>query len=103
MVSHRLYDADRMLANPLIAGATDDSGRANDMTLGYHDPSINRMRRRGLSAFELAEIHKLKMWRGGGPSVDQTAMESLCERGYVHRTLGRWAATHQGLFALSRR
>lgn len=73
------------------------------MAFGDHAPSMNSMRRGGLTAFELAELHKLKMWRGAGPSVDQAAMERLCERGYVHRTLGRWTATPQGLFALSHR
>lgn len=102
--SRPLYGTNPKLAPPC------DNGRAPmtpawriDMDFGHHDPSANSMRRGGLSAFELAELHKLKMWRGAGPSVDQAAMERLCERGYVHRTLGRWTATHLGLFALSRR
>lgn len=102
--SRPLYDARPMLAPPIDDGRKPTApGWRIDMTPGYTDPSINSMRRGGLSAFELAELHKLKMWRGPGPSVDQTAMERLCERGYVHRALGRWTATHQGLFALSRR
>ena len=65
--------------------------------------SSNAVPRGGLSAYELAELHKLERWRRGVVTVDQEAMERLSERGYVCRSLGGWRPTVPGLLALSRR
>ena len=62
----------------------------------------NAVPRAGLSAYELAELHKLERW-SSGVVVDPEAMQRLSERGYVRRSLGGWRPTVPGLLALSRR
>lgn len=65
--------------------------------------SLNAVPRGGLSAYELAELHKLERGRRGVVPVDHATMERLSERGYVHRSPGGWRPTVPGLLALSRR
>lgn len=66
--------------------------------------SVNAVPRGGLSAYELAELHKLqRCGRGLAPPVDQEAMERLSARGYVRHGLGGWRPTVPGLLVLSRR
>jgi hypothetical protein len=71
------------------------------MNITEHARSLSPVIR--MSAFELAELHKLERCRRNAIAVDQSAMERLSERGYVTQTLAGWKPTVPGLLALSRR